>query len=175
MKEIEASYNGFDYSPHVMGRFFASRLYYSNPKNESSEKVLNDALKYYGTIAGKKGIASYPHFELLLCEALTLTNQKAEALEWLNRGKYFLPDKDLIPDSYSIWENILFHSKASIKTRSFLLGHKKNQKKHRTASTVFNKNYIHAIRLALNGEKQRTSELNSLVELTGYSKLLSLK
>lgn len=175
MSEIEAAYNGFDYSPHVMGRFFASRLYYSHSKNESSEKVLNDALKYYGTIAGKKGMASYPHFELLICEALTLTNQKVEALEWLNRGKYFLPDKDSIPDSFSIWENILKHSPVSVSARNFLLTHKKNQKKHRPVITVFNKNYIHAIRLALNGEHKRSHELNELVELTGYNKLLHLK
>jgi hypothetical protein len=174
MNEIETTYSNFDYSPNVMGRYFAARLYYSNSINESLEKVLNDALKYYGTIAGKK-MTSYPHFELLLCEALTLTNQKAEALEWLNRGKYFLPDKDLIPDSYSVWENILKHSPASVNTRNFLLTHKKNQKKHRPVSTVFNKNYIHAIRLALNGEKKRNNELNTLVELTGYNKLLLLK
>jgi hypothetical protein len=174
MKEIEAVYNGFDYSPNVMGRFFASKLYYAHSKNESPEKVLNDALKYYGTIAGKKGTASGPHFELLICEALALTSQKAEALEWLNRGKYFLPDKDLIPESYFIWENILKRSSVSPNNRNFLLSYKKNQKKHRLASTIFNKNYLHAIRLALNSEKKRNNELTTLVELTGYSKLLAL-
>lgn len=174
MDEIEASYNGFDYSPHVMGRFFASKLYYANSKNESPEKVLNDALKYYGTIAGKKGAAVNPHFELLICEALALTNQKTEALEWLNRGKYFLPDKDSIPDSYSIWENIL-KPPAPVNNRNFLLTYKKNQKKHRPISTVFNKNYLHAIRLALNNEKKRNDELNMAVERTGFFKLLSLK
>jgi len=174
MNEIEGVYSGFDYSPHVMGRYFASRLYYSNSKNESPEKVLNDALKYYGTIAGKK-MTSYPHFELLICEALTLTNQKAEALEWLNRGKYFLPDKDLIPDSYSIWENILKHSPASVNTKNFLLTHKKNQKKNRPVGNVFNKHYLHAIRLALNTEKKKNDELTTLVKLTGFSKLLFLK
>jgi len=174
MSEIEAAYTGFDYSPHVMGRYFASRLYYANSKNESPEKVLNDALKYYGTIAGKK-MSAYPHFEMLICEALTLTNQKTEALEWLNRGKYFLPDKDLIPDSYSMWESILKHTPASANTKNFLLTHKKNQKKHRIASTVFNKNYINAIRLALNGEKKKNNQLKTMVELTGYSKLLLLK
>jgi hypothetical protein len=174
MNEIEAVYNGFDYAPNIMGRLFASKLYDAHARNESSEKVLNDALKYYGTIAGKKGVASSPHFELLICEALALTNQRTEALEWLNRGKYFLPDKDLIPESYSVWENILKHSSSSSSNRNFLLAYKKNQKKNRLASTVFNKNYLQAIRLALNNEKKRNSELNTLVELTGYKKLLHL-
>jgi hypothetical protein len=175
MDEMDAIYSGQEYTPLVMGRFFAAKLYHAHSLGVSPEKVLNDALKYYGTIAGKKGLAFNPQFELLLCEALALTNQKTEALEWLNRGKYFLPDKELIPESYSLWENILKQAPASVINRNFLMTYKKNQKKNKSAGSIFNKNYIQTIRIALSDDKKNIKILQPLIEVNGYRKLLALK
>jgi hypothetical protein len=174
MNEIDAVYNGFEYSPPVMGRYFAAKLLHAHSLEESPEKVLNEALKYYGTIAGKKGATSNPHFELLICEALALTNQKNEALEWLNRGKYFLPDKDLIPESYEMWENILKYRPTAALNRNFLLVYKKNLKKNQPSPTVFNKAYIQSIRIALNHDRREIKSLSTLVEQTGFQRLLDI-
>ena len=176
MKETLTVYTDADYPPHIMGRFFAARLFYLNTKNESSDKVLADAIKYYNTLfTGKKGLASYPYFELILCEALTLTNQKTEALEWLKRGRSFLTEKEnLNSNPFTIWENILTNSTTSLKKRNFL-SHKKNEKKHRPLNSVFNKNYLRLLQLSLKAEKNRNEELNSLIGLTGYKKSITFK
>ena len=170
IKEIIAVHDDSTYPPHIMGRFFAARLYYSHAKNESSDKILTDAIKYYNTvISGKKGMALYPYFELLLCEALTLTNQKMEALEWLKRGKSFLPENEgLVSDPFAAWENILVYSSSSLTGRNFHLS--KNENKQRFLSSAFNKTYLKIVQLSFKVEKKRSEELNSLIESTGYKK-----
>lgn len=173
MKLIIAAYEDAVYPPHIMGRFFASKLYYANSTNESPDKILTDAIKYYNTVIfEKKGIDSYPYFELLLCEALTLTNQKIEALEWLKRGKSFLPENEgLVSNPFTTWENILVYSNTSLTGRNFILTHKKKESKQRPFSLVFNKNYLRIVQLSLEAEKRRSEELNSLIESTGYKKI----
>lgn len=174
IKETVTVYDDGDYSPHTMARFFAARLFYLNTKNESSDKVLADATKYYNTLlTEKKGMVLYPYFELILCEALTLTNQKTEALEWLNRGKSFLTEKEeLTSNPFTIWENILNNSTSEKKD---FLSHKKNEKKRRLPGSVFNKNYLRILQLSLKSERKRNEELNSLIGLTGYKRSITFK
>ena len=79
------------YASHILGRYIAARIYYANAKNEAIDKILIDATKYHVAIMTNRGnnFPSYPDFELSVCEALVLTNQYEEAMEYIRRGKSF--------------------------------------------------------------------------------------
>ena len=175
MKEALRIYTDQEYSPTTMSRFFAARLYYLNAKNDSPEKILAEISKYYNTkITDAKDISSV-FFDLIICEALTLTNQKMEALEWLKKSKVASYEKDHKDSSaYAILENILLSSKAPSQTRSYLVGPRKNRRYLPIQSTL-NKKYLRILQLSLKPEKKESKELNTLIEATGYRRVLNFK
>ncbi|WP_276502632.1 hypothetical protein [Terrimonas pollutisoli] len=175
MKEALRIYTDGDYSPNTMSRFFAARLYYLNAKNDSPEKILSDIAKYYNTnIYGAKEV-SILSFDLIICEALTLTNQKTEALDWLKKSKNLSSEKDYKDiNALTILENILLNSYAPVKTRNYLLNPKKG-KRHPSVQSALNKKYLRILQLSLKPEKKEHNELNTLVEATGYRRALNFK
>lgn len=175
MKEALRIYTDQDYSSNTMSRFFAARLYYLNAKNDSSEKILPEISKYYNTKAPETKDISTAAFDLIICEALTLTNQRTEALEWLKKSKVVFGEKDHKDKSaYAILENILLTSKAPSKSGNYLVSPRKNRRYLPIQSTL-NKKYLRILQLSLKPEKKESKELNTLIEATGYRRVLNFK
>lgn len=115
--EISSISVNHNFPSHILGRYVAARLYYANARNESVEKILIDATKYHVAIMTKRGntYLSYPYFELAVTEALILTNQDEEGVEYIKRGKSFLANaREDSRHPFSIWENIIDNKKYKI-------------------------------------------------------------
>ena len=71
---------------HIQARYLAAKLFYAHAKAEPSEKILTEASKYYFGIISK--IENHnPDIDLIIGEALILTNHYAEGQEFIRRGK----------------------------------------------------------------------------------------
>ena len=175
MKEVLRIYAEGNYSPNTMSRYFAARLYYLNAKNESTERTLADIAKYHNTNIHDAKEVSIFSFDLVICEALTLTNQRTEALDWLKKSKSLSDEKGYKDNNaFAILENILLNSKGPAKTRNYILNSKRNKRYHSVHSAL-NKKYLRILQLTLKSEKKEVNELNTLVEATGYRKALTFK
>lgn len=75
-----------NYPPHILARSIAARLYYANFRNEIPDRILQDAAKYYISLKAKTDNPD-PEFDLIIGEALILTNHLSEGLEYIRRGR----------------------------------------------------------------------------------------
>lgn len=168
MAELTALHVNQNFPPHILGRYIAARLYYANACNESVEKTLIDATKYHVAImtrrSGVHHSQAYPHYELAVCEALILTNQFEESMEYIRRGKSFLADKGATLNPFSIWESII-DSKRDNKPLDIPL------KKSATnfISHQLNKKYNNLVTLS-QMSRINNSQLSSLITETGYTR-----
>lgn len=168
MAELTALHVNQNFPPHILGRYIAARLYYANACNESVEKTLIDATKYHVAImtrrSGVHHSQAYPHYELAVCEALILTNQFEESMEYIRRGKSFLADKGATLNPFTIWESII-DSKRDNKPLDIPL------KKSATnfISHQLNKKYNNLVTLS-QMSRINTSQLSSLITETGYTR-----
>jgi hypothetical protein len=175
MKEVNKLFDDSNYSADTMSRFFAARLYHINTRNDSPEKLITDISRYYNNYV--QDIKDIPgsSFELVISEALVLTNQKAEGLEWLKKFKnrpYPNNHKDM--SVFNILENLLVNNKAGSRNRNYLLSLKKS-KRQTAVHSVLNKKYLQLIQLAFKGNKKNKDEWDSLIEATGYKSAVKLK
>jgi hypothetical protein len=74
------------YPTHIYARYIAARLYYAHSKGEPIDKIIGEASRYYSNFLLRNG-NSNPDFELIITEALVLTNHYSEASEYIKRGK----------------------------------------------------------------------------------------
>ena len=170
MSEISAITVNHNFPSHILGRFIAARLYFANARNEPVVKILIDATKYHVSIMTNRGTASssYPHFELAVCEALILTNQDEEGMEYIRRGKSFLSSlKDVPQDPFNIWENMIDNKRN--KTNR-LIGN--IPKKNHFLNYQLNRRYNSL--LSLIQAPRSNSQLTELINETGYTKFLKL-
>jgi hypothetical protein len=168
MAELTALHVNQNFPSHILGRYIAARLYYANACNESVEKTLIDATKYHVAImtrrSGVHHSQAYPHYELAVCEALILTNQFEESMEYIRRGKSFLADKGASLNPFSIWESII-DSKRDNKPLDIPL------KKSATnfISHQLNKKYNNLVTLS-QMSRINSTQLSSLITETGYTR-----
>jgi hypothetical protein len=168
MAELTALHVNQNFPSHILGRYIAARLYYANACNESVEKTLIDATKYHVAImtrrSGVHHSQAYPHYELAVCEALILTNQFEESMEYIRRGKSFLADKGASLNPFSIWESII-DSKRDNKPLDIPL------KKSATnfISHQLNKKYNNLVTLS-QMSRINSTQLSSLITETGHTR-----
>jgi hypothetical protein len=111
INELAAIQVSHNYPSHILGRLIAARLYAANARNEATDKILVDATKYHVAIMTSRGNAAptFPDFELAVSEALILTNNHEEAMEYIRRGKsFFTGFKGIGPTHpFRFWENLI--------------------------------------------------------------------
>lgn len=168
MSEISSIHVTQNFPPHILGRYIAARLYYANACNESVEKTLIDATKYHVAImtrrSGVHHSLAYPHYELAVCEALILTNQYEESMEYIRRGKTFLADKGAAVNPFGTWESIV-DSKKNNKTVAITLKKPVNN----IGSHQLNKKYNSLVTLS-QLPRINNVQLTSLINETGYTR-----
>jgi len=98
-------------APHIMGRLMAARLFHLHAHGESTDKLLAEMRRYQSIlkITRENSPSAVPDFELIICEALTLTGHLTEAREYLQRGRnYYAASHHLLPNEpLAIWETLL--------------------------------------------------------------------
>ncbi len=155
---------------HILGRYIAARLYHANAMSLPIDKILTDATKFHVAIMANRGNAtpSFPHFELAVCEALVLTDQKDEAIEFVRRGKSFLTTgkNHVTHNPFGLWEAIINN-----KTRRIDLT--ANPKTNYSYNYHLNKRYNNLL-IVLQNARLRTHQLPSQIKETGFTRFNSL-
>ncbi len=110
MSEIASLTATPSFPDHILGRFIAAKLYYTNVKGGLIDKILDEAKRYHGAIIARREDSpfSFPDFELIICEALLLTGNYDEGAEYLWHGKTYLSasgqDKNTL---FNLWEDFV--------------------------------------------------------------------
>lgn len=155
--------------PHIMGRLMAARLFHMHAHGEITDKLLAEMRRYQSIlkITRENSPSAVPDFEMIICEALTLTGHLTEAREYLQRGKsYYAASHHLLPNEpLAIWETLL----TSIDGRH---SHKKNKSSAIPSLDPLCRKY-HSLLLYRLGNPLRQpsarNQLAALIEETGFN------
>lgn len=158
-----------NFPSHILGRLIAARIYYAHSKNEPVDKILQDATRYHVAIlSGRSGFSlSFPHFELCICEALILTNQHQEAIEFIRRGKpYLAAFKDSTQKNpFALWETLISNKKANPLK---IPGHRGTPRPTYSYNAYLNKRYNNLLFLSQE-RKSRDNHLTPIILETGFT------
>src|SRR4030095_14380247 len=105
-----------NYPSHILARYIAARLFYANFKGDIPDRILSDAGKYYAAINSRTELPD-SDFELIVGEALVLTNQIADGNEYIRKGKskvFLSPGNDIYENIFATWEKILSAKKNTV-------------------------------------------------------------
>ena len=86
MAELAAITVNSSYPSHIYARYIAARLYYAHSKGEAIDKIMAEAARYHSAFLSRNG-SNNPDFELIMTEALILTNHYPEANDYIKKGK----------------------------------------------------------------------------------------
>lgn len=176
MSALSAINVNHHFPSHILGRLIAARIYYANAKKLQVERILIDATKYHVAIMASRGhaVPFFPDFELAVCEALILTNQQEEGIEYIRRGKTFLTFVKNNPQNnpFTLWENIVTTKRDTGIKRFDQL--KKAQPNY-SYNYHLNKKYNNLLLLVLNRSiRKHNGHLTNLVMETGFTKFAQL-
>jgi hypothetical protein len=115
------------YPPHIFARYIAARLFYAHIKGEVIDKTMAEASKYYMASISRSGILS-SDFELIVTEALILTNHYTEGKEYIKKGRSRLSGTKKSAENenlFSFWEKLI-NSKRNTALKAILTPPKAN-------------------------------------------------
>ena len=158
-----------NYPPHILARSIAARLYYAHFKSEIPDRILADAAKYYVSINSRVEVPE-PDFDLIVGEALILTNHLQEGNEFIRRGKSRLlfgqpPGYDNL---FQIWERIA-NARKNSHARVAANPLKVNRVQIISGSPL-NKKYFTLLNLGAENRSQKYN-MAELVRETGFKRL----
>jgi hypothetical protein len=159
-----------NYPSHILARYIAARLYYANYKADIPDKILADAAKYYAAINARSETPD-PDFDLIVGEALILTNHVAEGSEYIRRGKSKLaglPGSTGTENFFNTWEKIL-NSRKNTLSKVITSPLKSNRSSYIYTSPL-NKRYFNLVRLSADS-KAKKNNVPELLRETGFIRL----
>jgi len=172
---LQSSAISHNYSPRILGRLIAARIFAADSHQEPIDKVLVEASRYHvsNTAARSVGHGQNADFELAIAEALILTGQVDEGKEYIRRGKAALNARNGVPaNPFTFWEQVIPAGKEQ-SLKKFEIP-KKSQLPP-SYNYYLHKRYHNLVMLALNSSSQKQHEqLESLVRETGYIRFLRL-
>lgn len=174
MTELSALPVNHSYPSHILGRLIAARIYAANSRNESTDRILVDATRYHVAIMTSRGNASpsFPDFELAVSEALILTNNHEEAMEYIRRGKsFFTGFRGVGPKHpFSFWENLI-----QIKKNHSVIPIDLTRKPGTEYSSNYPQNrHYFSLLLLLQNASSKPTQLTPHVEKTGFTRFYRL-
>jgi hypothetical protein len=160
------------YPPHIMARYIAARLFYAHAKGEGIDRILADATRYYTLNVAKSGNTN-SDFELIIAEALALTNHYSEAGEYLKKGKSRTGaikrtyDADTV---FGIWEKIV-NARRSTTIKTIINPPRQNMSAMIPSSPLI-KRYYTLLYLQTNSASAKKTNYSDLIDETGFSRFL---
>ena len=158
------------YPSHIFGRYLAARLYYAHLKGDPVDKIIAEAGRYYSNFLLRNG-SNNPDFELILTEALILTNHYSEANEYIKRGKSRLAlVRKISPgdNPFGLWEKMV-NNKRNM-TLKAIMPPPKTPQILSTPSSPLTRRY-HAILSLLADSKTKRTDFKDLIRETGFYRL----
>jgi hypothetical protein len=174
MMELSSIPVSHSYPSHILGRLIAARIYAANVRNEPTDKILADATKYHVAIMTNRGNSSpsFPDFELAVSEALILTNNHEEAMEYIRRGKsFFTGSRGAGPKHpFSFWENLIQNRK----NHPLLPADPTRKQVLETSSNYPQSKHYHTLLVLLQNPSSKPTQLTPHVEKTGFTRFYNL-
>lgn len=159
------------YPSHILARYIAARLFYANLKGEIPDKILGEAAKYYSALNSRNELADYD-FDLIVGEALILTNHYAEGNEYIRRGKSKLAaarNNYGLDNPFMIWEKIIGNKK-----NTTLKGQKATMRQNRnniSFTSPLTKKYFTLLNLRFD-TKAKKNNMSDLLQETGFRRFI---
>jgi len=170
MAELAAISVNSSYPPHIYARYIAARLYYAHSKGDPIDKIIAEAARYYGGFLSRNG-SSNPDFELIIAEALILTNHYPEASDYIKKGKSRLAPVKRGHENenpFSPWEKMV-NSKRNTTLKGIMPVPKTNLNTT-TPSSPLTRRYF-AILSLLAASKTKRTDFAELIRETGFYRL----
>jgi len=158
------------YPTHIYARYIAARLYYAHSKGDPIDKIIGEASRYYSSFLLRNG-SSNPDFELIMTEALILTNHYSEASEYIKRGKSRLTLGRKIhsgENPFGPWEKMIIGKRNM--TLKAIMPPSKTTLSAVSSSSPLTKRY-YAILNLLAASKTKRTNFADLIRETGFYRL----
>ena len=158
------------FPPHIFARYIAARLYYAHIKGEAIDKITAEASKYYMASISRSGILS-SDFELIVTEALILTNHYTEGREYIKKGRSRLSGTKKSAENenlFSFWEKMI-NSKRNTALKVILAPPKPNLNPVLSISPLTKRYYTLLNWVAT--FKTKSSNFSALIRETGFYRL----
>lgn len=158
------------YPSHILARYIAARIYHAHIKGETLDRILADASRFYSAAVSKSG-NSHPDFELIIAEALILTNHYPQASEYIKRGKSRLATLKKNQESenqISFWEKIV-NKKRNTSINAILATPKPNMAAALSSSPLTKK--YHTLLYLMANSRSKKANHADVVRETGFIRL----
>lgn len=158
------------FPPHIFARHTAARLYYAHIKGEAIDKIMAEASKFYMASISRSGILN-SDFELIVTEALILTNHYTEAKEYIKKGRSRLSGTKKSAENenlFSFWEKMI-NSKRNTALKAILTTPKPNLNPVLSISPLTKRYYTILNWVAT--FKTKTNNYSDLIRETGFYRL----
>jgi hypothetical protein len=159
-----------NFPSHILARYIAARLFYTHSKGDIPDKILTEASKYYSVISSRTDQFD-PDFDLIIGEALILTNHYGEGAEYIRRGKSKLPgSKNNFGNEnpFTIWEKLISNRRTTaLKAINTAL---KPGKNILLFTSPLTKKYFTLLSLSADS-KTRKNNIEELLLETGFNRL----
>jgi len=158
------------YPTHIYARYIAARLYYAHSKGEPIDKIIGEASRYYSNFLLRNG-NNNPDFELIITEALVLTNHYSEASEYIKRGKSRLAlgrKTHAGENPFSPWEKMII-GKRNMTLKAIMPPSKTNLSAVSSSSPLTRR--YHSILHLLAASKTKRTNFSDLIRETGFYRL----
>lgn len=156
--------------PHIFARYIAARLFYAHIKGEAIDKIMAEASKYYLASISRSGILN-SDFELIVTEALILTNHFTEGKEYIKKGRSRLAGTKKSAENenmFSFWEKMI-NSKRNTALKVILAPPKPNLNPVLSISPLTKRYYTLLNWVAT--FKTKSSNFSALINETGFFRL----
>jgi hypothetical protein len=170
MSAIRAITATNSFPPHIFARYIAARLYYAHIKGEAIDKITAEASKYYMASISRSGILS-SDFELIVTEALILTNHYTEGKEYIKKGRSRLSGTKKSAENenlFSFWEKMI-NSKRNTALKVILAPPKPNLNPVLSISPLTKRYYTLLNWVAT--FKTKSKNFSDLIRETGFYRL----
>jgi hypothetical protein len=159
-----------NYPSHILARYVAAKLYFANFNGDIPDKILAEATKYYTALSSRSEPLEH-EFDLIVGEALILTNHPAEGNEYIRRGKSKLATSRIsnAENPFIFWERIITSKKGnSLKAiTSSLKAHRHNF----PLTSPLCKRYFTLLNLSADSKSKKNNVTDLLLE-TGFNRFL---
>ena len=158
-----------NYPSHILARYIAARLFYTHFKGEIPDKILTEAAKYSTAISSRSDPPDCD-FDLIVGEALILTNQYFEGNDYIRRGKSKLSvsnNRFNNENPFAIWEKIV-NSKRNTALKVITTPLKPNRNNLLFTSPL-TKRYFTL--LSLSADSKTKKNIAELLRETGFNRL----
>lgn len=158
------------YPAHILARSIAARIYYAQFRGEIPDRILQDATRYYAAINARVGQPD-PEFDLIVGEALILTNHITEGNGFIRRGKAISSSSKhpLYESQLAFWEKLVNSRKPS--SIKIITGTFKPGRALPVSPSPLNKKYFSLLSLTNDGRSKK-SNLAAIIKETGFARLM---